>query len=100
MKTIYIDADFKCHLTDDGTMTAIETDFFDDKCDAFIEGYRFVPSGKSWVREDGKVFRGEMVTPWKDYRELDAAQRQHEQDLADRAELEAAYNYLLNGGTA
>lgn len=100
MKTIYIDADFKCHLTDDGTMTAIETDFFDDKCDAFIEGYRFVPSGKSWVREDGKVFRGEMVTPWKDYRELDAAQRQYEQDLADRAELEAAYNYLLNGGTA
>lgn len=100
MKTIYIDADFKCHLTDDGTMTAIETDFFDDKCDAFIEGYRFVPSGKSWVREDCKVFRGEMVTPWKDYRELDAAQRQYEQDLADRAELEAAYNYLLNGGTA
>lgn len=100
MKTIYIDADFKCHLTDDGTMTAIETDFFDDKCDAFIEGYRFVPSGKSWVREDGKVFHGEMVTPWKDYRELIAAQRQYEQDLADRAELEAAYNYLLNGGTA
>ena len=29
MKTIYIDSDFKCHLVDDGTMTAVETDFFD-----------------------------------------------------------------------
>ena len=26
---IYIDADFKCHVSDDGTMTAVETDFFD-----------------------------------------------------------------------
>jgi hypothetical protein len=41
-----------------------------------------------------------MITPWKNYHELIAAQRQYEQDLADRAELEAAYNYLLHGGTA
>ena len=34
MKKIYIDNGFKCHVTDDGTMTAIETDFFDGKCDA------------------------------------------------------------------
>ena len=47
MKTIYIDSDFKCHITDDGTMRAVETDFFDQKCDAFIEGYRFVPAGES-----------------------------------------------------
>ena len=32
--------------------------------------------------------------------DMDAAQRQYEQDLADRAELEAAYNYLLNGGAS
>ena len=43
MRTIYIDLDYKCHPTNDGTMVAIETDYFDDKCDAFIEGYRFVP---------------------------------------------------------
>ena len=81
MRTIYIDSDFKCHITDDGTMTAIETDAFDSKCDPFIEGYRFVPSGESWARSDGVVFTGEMVAPWKDYAELDAAQRDYEQAL-------------------
>lgn len=81
MKTIYIDSEFKCHITNDGTMTAIETDFFDGKCDALVEGYRFVPDGESWTRSDGVMFHGEMITPWKDYAELDAAQREHERQL-------------------
>lgn len=81
MKTIYIDTDFKCHVTDDGTMTAVETDFFYGKCDAFIEGYRFVPEGETWTREDGAEFRGEMISPWKDYAELDNAQREYERQL-------------------
>jgi hypothetical protein len=97
---IYLDDDFKCHVTNDGTMTAIETDYFDGKCATFVEGYRFIPSGETWTREDGNVFHGEMVAPWKDYRELAGAQEQYEKDLADRAELEAAYNYLLTGGIA
>ena len=78
---IYIDNDYKCHVTDDGTMDAVETEFFNGKCDEFIEGYRFVPSGESWTREDGEVFGGEMIAPWKDYAELDAAQREYEQAL-------------------
>jgi hypothetical protein len=81
MKTIYIDSDFKCHTVNDDTMTAVETDFFDGKCDAFVEGYRFVPSGESWTRSDGVIFHGEMITPWKDYAELDAAQRDYERQL-------------------
>lgn len=81
MKTIYIDSDFKCHVTNDGTMVAIETDVFDGKCDTFIEGYRFVPEGKSWTRSDGKTFEGQMVSPWKDYSTLDLAQRQYEKEL-------------------
>ena len=81
---IYIDNDYKCHVTDDGTMTAVETEFFNGKCDEFIEGYRFVPSGESWTRADGEVFAGEMIAPWKDYSELDAAQREYEREqLAD-----------------
>lgn len=99
MKTIYIDSDFKCHITDDGTMTAVETDFFDGKCDAFVEGYRFVPAGESWTRSDGEVFHGEMIAPWKDYAELDNAQREYERQLLKElqensvaiADLEAAY---------
>ena len=78
---IYIDSEFKCHVADDGTMTAVEVPFFDGKCDAFIEGYRFVPNGESWEREDGEIFEGEMIAPWKDYNELDAAQREYEKQL-------------------
>ena len=89
---IYIDKDYKCHAADDGTMTAVETDFFDGKCKEFIEGYRYVPSGESWTREDGVEFRGEMIAPWKDSRELDEAQRVYEQQqLADAV---AALNEL------
>ena len=81
MKTIYIDFDFKCHTANDGTMTAVETDVFDGMCDAYIEGYRFVPSGSAWTRSDGVVFTGEMVSSWKPYSELDAAQREYERQL-------------------
>lgn len=82
MKTIYVDSDFKCHTTNtNGSLREVETDFFDGKCDAFIEGYRFVPSNESWTRTDGVVFHGEMIAPWKDYAELDNAQRKHERQL-------------------
>lgn len=93
MRTIYLDSDFKCHVANDGTMTAVETDSFDGKCDTFIEGYRFVPSGKSWKREDGAVFHGEMIAPWKNYSLLAAAQAQYEQD---NAELQTAYQEGVN----
>ena len=81
MKTIYIDSEFKCHATNDGTLISVATDFFDLKCNAFIEGYRFIPSGESWTRADGAVFRGEMIAPWKDFAELDKTQREHERAL-------------------
>lgn len=63
-----------------GELTAVETAFFDGKCAAYIEGYRFVPEGSTWVREDGTVFSGEMVTPWKPWEELDAVQREYERE--------------------
>ena len=95
MKTIYMDSDFKCHMSDDGTLIPVETHVFDGKCDAFVEGYRFVPSGESWTRSDGIVFRGEMVAPWKPYEELDAAQREYEREKL--ADAEAALAILLGG---
>lgn len=81
MKTIYIDPDFKCHATDDGTMTAVETAFFDGKCSEYIEGYRLIPSGAVWVRSDGVSFEGEMISPWKPFDELERAQRAYERQL-------------------
>lgn len=98
MKTIYIDSEFKCYISNDGNMVAIETDFFDGFCDDYIEGYRFVPSGESWTREDGEVFHGEMIAPWKDYRELDDAQREYERKLLK--EYEALIDELYSEVTA
>ena len=87
MKTIYLDADFRCHVTDGVGMIAVETEAFDGKCNEYIEGYRFVPAGSTWVREDGMEFHGEMVAPWKPWDELDAAQREYErQEAADMKE--------------
>lgn len=95
MKTIYLDSDYKCHLTDDGTMTAVETDVFDGKCDTYIEGYRYVPTGSVWTREDGVTFTGEMISPATDWQELDEAQAVYEREqyqtlISENAEYEAA----------
>lgn len=82
--TIYIDTNYKCHVTDDDTMTAVETAAFDGKCTEYIEGYRYVPAGQTWTRDDGVEFTGEMISPWRDWAELDAVQREYErQQLAD-----------------
>ena len=105
---IYIDHDFMCHtINPDNTFREIETDFFNDKCDAFIEGYRFVPSGKAWTRDDGTVFNSEMISPFKPCDELDAAQHEFErQKLAeykaelaefDAALLDAQYQNIIGG---
>ena len=104
MRTIYIDSDFKCHIATDGAMMAVETSFFNGKCDTFIEGYRFVPEGKHWTRDDGYVFHGEMVAPWKPYSELASAQREYERQLLKKlqensilvVELEEAYQEGVN----
>ena len=100
MKTIYIDSNFKCHISNpDGTYSSVETSAFDGKCDAYIEGYRYVPAGQTWTRSDGVVFSGEMVTPWKPWAELDAAQQEYEREQlaavsAQNAEYEAALSEI------
>ena len=78
---IYIDNDYKCHVDSADSLREFETPFFDGKCDEFIEGYRFVPTSEIWTREDGIVFEGEMIAPWKPYSELDSAQREYERQL-------------------
>ena len=82
--TIYLDSEYRCHLTNDGTRRPIETDAFDGKCAAYIEGYRYIPVGESWTRADGEVFHGEMIAPAEDYSALAKAQAQHEKDEAQR----------------
>ena len=77
--TIYIDSDYKCYVTNDGTMREFDVPFFDGKCTEFVEGYRSRPSGERWIKPNGEFFRGEMISPWKDYDYLQAAQEAYEQ---------------------
>lgn len=77
--TIYIDNEYKCHALNDGTMREVDTNYFDGKCSEYIEGYQFIPNGMTWTREDGEVFYGEMITPWKDYSYLEMAQKAYEE---------------------
>ena len=88
--TIYIDADFKCYTTPKEGLATVETAFFDGMCAAYIEGYRFVPAGKTWTAADGTVYSGEMITPWKPWAELDAAQRAYERERAAALEAQNA----------
>lgn len=94
---VYIDSNYKCHVSQGDGMTAVDTEFFDGKCRQFIEGYRFVPAGETWIREDGQAFAGEMIAPWRDYEILSELQEvaQEEQDKATAetaAIVEEVYN--------
>ena len=88
--TIYIDRDYKCHTSPADGLTAVETDAFDGKCRQYIEGYRFVPARKSWEREGGEVFTGEMIAPWRDYAILAELQAIYEEEQAKAVEEIAA----------
>ena len=86
---IHIDSDYRCHVSNDGTMREFDVPFFDGKCDAFIQGYRYVPKDETWEREDGEVFTGEMIAPWQNYLGLYMAQLMYELELA-RMQIAAA----------
>lgn len=92
--TIYLDSDFRCHISYSQGFTAVETDFFDGKCARYIQGYRFVPAGQSWNREDGAIFTGEMIAPAEDSRILEAAQSAYEEAQKENADALAALEVL------
>ena len=93
---IYLDADYKCHVANDGNMIAVETDFFNGKCSTFIEGYRLIPAGAEY---NGNIVAGDMYFPWVNYIELETAQITYEREeykrlLAENAEYEAALSEI------
>lgn len=91
---IYIDHDCRCHTANDGTMREFDVPFFEGKCAAFIQGYRYVPEGETWTRPDGLEFRGEMIAPAVDIRILEAYQKQYEQMLPELSDAEAALELM------
>lgn len=78
---VYIDKDFMCHTEPGADREEHEILFFDGKCKEFVEGFRYVPEGREWTRNDGMVFSGEMLTYGKDSVEVDLAQAEYEKQL-------------------
>ena len=87
---IYLDADYKCHVENDGTMTPYETDAFDGKCRTYIEGFRIIPAGSTW---NGRYYPGEAISAWRDFELLRAAQTGYEDSLREAS---AAYQKGVN----
>lgn len=95
-ETIYVDSLKHCHRTNDSTMTEVQTNFFIDKCDEWVEGYCYDTS-KGYVQ----------IYPWESYSKLDDIQREYERKLLaqykdELAELDAVlldmqYQNLVDG---
>lgn len=67
---IYVDSNFHCHTTNqDGAFREVESEFFDGKCQTFIEGFCYDDS-KGYVQ----------IYAWKPYSQLDAVQREYERN--------------------
>lgn len=89
---VYLDGAYRCHARDGEGRITQEHAFFDGKCEAFINAYRFVPAGHTWMREDGAVFCGEMIAPYMDIAPAMAAQRVWDEATADAAACAEAYD--------
>jgi hypothetical protein len=82
---IYIDNDYKCHITNNGDMREFNVSFFDGKCADYIEGHRYVPQDETWIRSDGIEFKGGMIAPFVDAKKLEKAQLTYEKEQAEQA---------------
>ena len=94
---IYVDADFRCHTTPSTDSQAFEKNVFkvfEGKCARYIEGFRYIPAGETWTREDGQIFTGEMIAPAEDSKLLEAAQAAYEEAMAANADALAALDVL------
>ena len=102
---IFIDSECKCHIDNpDNAFREYEVEDFNGKCQTFIEGHRYCPPDESYTRDDGEVFHGECIVPWKPLDELEDAQHEYEKQLLKEyqensipvSELEAAYQEGVN----
>ena len=93
MKTIYLDSNFMCHITNDGAMVEVHTEAFDGICNNAIELMRFVPQGKIWTRPDGRKIYGEFIQV-TDSAKIDAYQRQWMEDQAQMSDMQNALAIL------
>lgn len=61
MKTIYLDSNYMCHISNNGTMQEVQTDIFDSMCEKAIECYRFIPEGQVWKKTETITLHGPFI---------------------------------------
>ena len=93
MREIYIDSSYKAYPAKKEGCTPLTVDMLDGFCSEYIEGLIVVPDGRTATHPDGRILNGPTVSPWKNSREMAAAQAQYERD---QAELAAAYQEGVN----
>ena len=93
MRTIYIDSNFMCHTTNDGTMVEVQTGALDDFCNNAIEVVRFIPQGQECIRPDGRVLHGEFIQI-TDTNRFNAYQRQYIEDQVQMSDMQNALEIL------
>ncbi len=102
MATYYIDSEHRLHTeqnTDNEYAAWDDADgYFDGKCRAYIEGFRVVPAGETWVRADGVAFAGLMIAPAVDDRILNAAQATYEEQSHENTILKAQLQAVTDRG--
>lgn len=81
---VFLDNEFRCHVNNDGAMTRVESNFFDGKCRAFAEAWRFIPSGYTWRNSDGFEIHGPTYMCVEDAEMTYAIQAQFEADDSAR----------------
>lgn len=89
---VYIDKEYNCYASDDGTRRGFETTFFEGKCPKYVEGFKYVPCGETYIDEEGRAFHGEMCIINANHLELQIAQLEYELADADAALNELGVN--------
>lgn len=64
--TVYLDADLRCYAEAAEGLRAVETAALVGRKTEEYPRLRLVPLGETWRREDGALFRGEMLIPFGD----------------------------------
>lgn len=94
MKTIFLDSEFKCHLTNDSTMLEVQTEALDGYDSKAIECFRYVPKGYTWKGSDGRERHGEFIQAFRPLEVIGAYQEQYEAMLAEQEDMQTALEAL------